>query len=161
MIIFISNIKGITALNLECNSPVPTDLYCPVSFTISLERVETQSRQIHIFKSVTPNNNRVRKTLSLYIALACQEKTTPLKVGQSQRVTLLLLFTFTQAGDSGNCPNRFRVQFQTESMDYFQDCVKTQSSFPRECFIKTFAGQPASRATCDMPLALADLHSHF
>jgi hypothetical protein len=43
MIIFIIYIKGITTLNLECNSPVPTDLDRPSSFTISLELVETQA----------------------------------------------------------------------------------------------------------------------
>jgi len=51
MIIFIIYIKGITTLNLECNSPVSTDIDRPGSFTISLELVETQAWQIHIFKS--------------------------------------------------------------------------------------------------------------
>jgi len=51
MIIFIIYIKGITTFNLECNSPVSTDIDRPSSFTISLELVEAQAWQIHIIKS--------------------------------------------------------------------------------------------------------------
>ena len=58
MIIFIIYIKSITALNLECNSPIPTDLDRPSSFTISLELVEPQAWQIHIFEGFSSFEER-------------------------------------------------------------------------------------------------------
>jgi hypothetical protein len=67
MIVFIIYIKCITALNLECNSPVPTDLDRPSAFTISLERVETQAWQIHIFKRLSRFKERENLPDSRYL----------------------------------------------------------------------------------------------
>jgi len=67
MIIFTIYIKCITALNLECNSPVPTDLDGLSSFTISLERVETQAWQIHIFESLSRFKERENLPDSRYL----------------------------------------------------------------------------------------------
>ena len=50
MIILIVYIKGIAVLNLESNAPVPTDIYRPSSFTITFKWMQSQTRQVHIFK---------------------------------------------------------------------------------------------------------------
>jgi len=50
MIIFIINIKDVFVLNFGCNSPVPADLDRPGSFASSLELMEIQTRQIHVFE---------------------------------------------------------------------------------------------------------------
>ena len=51
MIVFVINIGHVRTIELECDSPVATDRYSPCSFPFSLERVQPESRQVHILRA--------------------------------------------------------------------------------------------------------------
>ena len=51
MIVFIINIGNIGTIEVECNAPVTTDRYSPRSFSFSLQRVQSQTWQLHILRA--------------------------------------------------------------------------------------------------------------